>query len=141
MRPANRDIPRSADGSLPLKTLLAEWPEGAEGPTDFWLSNLPADTPLPTLAHLAKIRWRVERDYRELETALGLSHFEGRSYAGWNRHVTLVCLAQAFCLLRLDPKPRPRRRRDAVRGAARAPAPPRRPGRRVPDLPPANRCT
>jgi SRSO17 transposase len=105
VRPANRDIPRASDGSLPLKTLLVEWPEGADEPSDYWLSNLPADTPLPTLVHLAKIRWRVEHDYRELKTGLGLGHFEGRSYAGWNRHATLVCLAQAFCnLLRLDPK-------------------------------------
>jgi SRSO17 transposase len=105
VRPANRDVPRADDGSLPLRTLLAEWPEGADKPTDFWLSNLPADTPLPTLVRLAKIRWRVEHDYRELKTGLGLGHFEGRTHAGWNRHATLVCLAQAFCtLLRLDPK-------------------------------------
>ncbi len=105
VRPANRDIPRGADGSLPAKTLLVQWPEGEEEPTDYWLSNLPADTGLPTLVHLAKIRWRVEHDYRELKTGLGLGHFEGRSYVGWNRHATLVCLAQAFCnLLRLDPK-------------------------------------
>ena len=32
-------------------------------------------------------------------------HFEGRSFLGWHRHVTLAVLAQAFCnLLRLDPK-------------------------------------
>jgi SRSO17 transposase len=105
VRPASREIPRAADGSLPVRTLLAQWPEGAGEPTDYWLSNLPADTPLPTLVHLAKIRWRVEHDYRELKSALGLGHFEGRSYAGWNRHATLVCLAQAFCnLVRLDPK-------------------------------------
>ncbi len=105
VRPANKDIPRAADGSLPARTLLVEWPEGADKPSDSWLSNLPADTPLPTLVHRATIRWRVEHDYRELKSALGLGHFEGRSYAGWNRHATLVCLAQAFCtLLRLDPQ-------------------------------------
>lgn len=54
---------------------------------------------------MAKIRWRIEHDYRELKTGLGLDHFEGRSWTGWHRHVTLVCLAQAFAtLLRLDPK-------------------------------------
>nr|WP_207386855.1 hypothetical protein [Frankia sp. Cppng1_Ct_nod] len=60
MRPANRDIPRAPDGRVPLRLLLAEWPERADEPTDVWLSSLPADTPLPTLVHLAKIRWRVE---------------------------------------------------------------------------------
>jgi len=55
------------------------------------------------LVRLAKIRWRIEHDYRELKA--GLDHFEGRSYTGWHRHVTLAALAQAFCtLLRSDPK-------------------------------------
>jgi len=105
VRPANRDIPRGEDGSLPEVWLIAEWPPGAEEPTKYWLSNLHARTPLKTLVRLAKIRWRVEHDYRELKTGLGIDHFEGRSFIGWHRHVTLTVLAQAFCtLLRLDPK-------------------------------------
>ena len=59
----------------------------------------------PNSVRLAKIRWRIEHDYRELKTGLGLDHFEGRSFIGWHRHVTLTVLAQAFCtMLRLDPK-------------------------------------
>jgi SRSO17 transposase len=105
VRPANRDIPRGPDGSLPDCWLLAEWPPEADEPTDYWLSNLPEDTPIDELVRLAKIRWRVEHDYRELKTGLGLDHFEGRSFTGWHRHVTLAALAQAFCtLLRSDPK-------------------------------------
>jgi SRSO17 transposase len=105
VRPANRDIPRAGDGSLPACWLLAEWPPEADEPTDYWLSTLPPDTPVAELVRLAKIRWRVEHDYRELKTGLGLDHFEGRSYLGWHRHVTLAALAQAFCtLLRADPK-------------------------------------
>jgi SRSO17 transposase len=105
VRPANRDIPRGPDGSLPECWLIAEWPPGEPEPTDYWLSNLPADTPLRTLVRLAKIRWRIEHDYRELKDGLGLDHFEGRSYLGWHRHVTLTSLAQAFCTqLRYDPK-------------------------------------
>ena len=105
VRPANRDIPRSRDGSLPECWLLAEWPPEASEPTDYWLSTLPADTPIEELVRLAKIRWRVEHDYRELKTGLGLDHFEGRSFTGWHRHVTLAVLAQAFItMLRTDPK-------------------------------------
>jgi SRSO17 transposase len=105
VRPANRDIPRADDGSLPECWLLAEWPPEADEPTDYWLSNLPADTPIAELVRLAKIRWRIEHDYRELKHGLGLGHFEGRSFTGWHRHVTLAALAQAFCtMLRLDPK-------------------------------------
>jgi SRSO17 transposase len=105
VRPANRDIPRAGDGSLPDCWLLAEWPPWADEPTDYWLSDLPAGTPIEELVRLAKIRWRIEHDYRELKHGLGLDHFEGRSYTGWHRHVTLAALAQAFCtLLRTDPK-------------------------------------
>jgi len=102
VRPANRGIPCADDGSLPECWLLAEWPPEADEPTDYWLSNLPPDTPIAELARLAKIRWRIDR---ELKTGLGRDHFEGRSFAGWHRHVTLAALAQAFCtLLRSDPK-------------------------------------
>ena len=106
IRPANRTIPRDEDGVLPQAWLLAEWPAGAGQPTDFWLSTLPEDTPLPELVRLAKIRWRIEHDYRELKTGLGLDHFEGRSWLGWHHHVTLVTAAHLFLTsLRLtDPK-------------------------------------
>jgi SRSO17 transposase len=105
VRPANQDIPRNADGSLPECWLIVEWPTGEPEPTDYWLSNLPVDTPLRELVRLAKIRWRIEHDYRELKDGLGLDHFEGRSYLGWHRHTTLTALAQAFCTqLRQDPK-------------------------------------
>ena len=45
VRPANRDIPRGPDSSLPDCWLLAEWPPEAGEPTDYWLSSLPEDTP------------------------------------------------------------------------------------------------
>ena len=93
------------DGVLPEVTLLVEWPAGAEAPTDYWLSSLPADTPLAELVRLAKIRWRIEHDYRELKHGLGLDHFEGRSWTGWHHHVTLVTAAHAFLTeQRLAPK-------------------------------------
>lgn len=105
VRPANRNIPRAADGSLPEEWLIAEWPPDKPEPVKYWLSTLPVRTSLKTLVRLAKIRWRIEHDYRELKTGLGIDHFEGRSFLGWHRHVTLTVLAQAFCtLLRLDPK-------------------------------------
>ncbi|MGH3124773.1 MAG: IS701 family transposase, partial [Streptosporangiaceae bacterium] len=67
VRPANRDIPRAGDGTLPGCWLLAEWPPGADEPAGYWLSTLPAGTPIAGLVRLAKIRWRVEHDYRELK--------------------------------------------------------------------------
>lgn len=106
VRPANRNIERDPEtGELPVQLMLAEWPTDADAPTKYWLSNLPTDTPLQELALHAKARWRIEQDYRELKDALGLDHFEGRSWDGWHRHVTLVSAAHVFLTLeRLDPK-------------------------------------
>ena len=96
IRPANRDITAADDGSLPQAWLLAEWPTGADEPTDYWICTLGPDTPLKELVRLAKIRWRIEHDYRELKTGLGLDHFEGRSFIGWHHHATLVSAAHLF---------------------------------------------
>jgi SRSO17 transposase len=114
VRPANIDLRRQAHKGgeeLPVRWLICEWPSKAAEPTKYWLSNLPDDTPLKQLVRLAKIRFRVEQDYRELKDALGLDHFEGRSYPGWNHHVTLVSVAHAFLTLE-------RRRRPPTRAAA-----------------------
>jgi SRSO17 transposase len=100
IRPAGRAVrdglPQHGDGVLPDCWLLVQWPPGHDEPSDYWLSDLPADTPLSDLVHLAKSRWRIEHDYRELKTGLGLDHFEGRSWTGWHRHVTLATAAQLF---------------------------------------------
>jgi SRSO17 transposase len=110
VRPANVELRRAAANAqteLPLRWLLVEWPAGADAPTDYWLSSLPAGTPLAELVRLAKLRWRIEHDYRELKDALGLDHFEGRSHRGWHHHVTLVSVAHAFLTLeRQRPKTR-----------------------------------
>ncbi|MFF5676379.1 transposase, partial [Streptomyces hygroscopicus] len=100
IRPAGREIRQAADGpELPVCWLLAEWPASESEPLQFWLSDLPEDTPLTTLVRLAKLRWRIEHDYREMKQALGLAHFEGRTWGGWHHHVTLVSVAHAFCTL------------------------------------------
>jgi SRSO17 transposase len=106
VRPAGVRLRRAAGGQeLQVRWLLAEWPDGEPEPVAYWLASLAADTPLERLVGLAKLRWRVEHDYRELKDALGLDHFEGRSFKGWHHHVTLVSVAHAFVTLeRLDPK-------------------------------------
>jgi len=89
--------------------LIIEWPEHEQAPTDYWLSNLPPRTPRERLARLARLRWTIELDYRQLKGELGLDHYEGRSYLGFHHHSALVTCAHAFLTLeRLDPKaPRP----------------------------------
>ncbi|WP_433237831.1 IS701 family transposase [Streptosporangium sp. CA-135522] len=93
------------DGVLPAVTLLSEWPVGAWAPTEYWLTGLGEQVPLRRLVGLAKMRWRIEHDYREMKHGLGLDHFEGRTWRGWYHHATLVTAAHVFLTLRrLDPK-------------------------------------
>ena len=89
--------------------LIVEWPEGEEQPSDYWLSNLGEEEGGDRLARLARLRWTIELDYRQLKGELGLDHYEGRSYLGFHHHCALVTCAHAFLTLeRLCPKaPRP----------------------------------
>ncbi|WP_067833929.1 IS701 family transposase [Actinomadura kijaniata] len=105
VRVAGRRPRPQADGVIAEQWLIAQWPAGAAEPVKYWLSNLPADFPAAMLVRLAKARWRIEHDYRELKTGLGLDHFEGRSFTGFHRHLTLVTAAHLFVTeQRLDPK-------------------------------------
>lgn len=111
VRPANvklRNQASRAGQEIPPCWLICEWPEDKEQPVKYWLSNLPEDTPIEDLVRLGKMRWRIEHDYRELKDALGLDHFEGRGYRGFNHHLTLVSVAHAFLTLqrrRADRRP------------------------------------
>ena len=80
--------------------LLSEWPEGEQDPTRLWLSSLPSATSIKRLVHLAKLRWRIERDYQEMKNEVGLDHYEGRSWRGFHHHAALCATAHAFLALR-----------------------------------------
>lgn len=82
------------------------WREGSQGwleekkePTKYFLCDLPKTYTLRRLVRLAKARWKIGQDYQQLKEELGLDHYEGRNWAGWHHHVTLVMLAQAFLTL------------------------------------------
>ncbi len=62
----------------------------------YYLLHLPSTTALVDLVALARSRWPIEQQYRELKDDLGLDHFEGRSYAGWTHHVVLAAVAFTF---------------------------------------------
>ena len=80
--------------------LLCEWRPDQDRPDKFWLSNLPAKTSIARLVRLAKLRWRVERDYQELKQEIGLDHFEGRTWRGFHHHAILCAVAHGFLALR-----------------------------------------
>jgi SRSO17 transposase len=121
----------------PEEWLLYEWPTEEPAPTKFWLSNLPASTSLKELVRLAKLRWRVERDYQELKEEIGLDHFEGRSWRGFHHHVTLCSAAHAFLALTRALSPPERKTMDLADGAQTPSAGPPPTNRSVSTLPPA----
>jgi SRSO17 transposase len=78
--------------------LLIEWPRDATAPAKYWLSNLPEDLTFDKLVDIAKLRWRIERDYQELKQELGLGHYEGRGWRGFHHHATLCIAAYGFLI-------------------------------------------
>ena len=78
--------------------LLIEWPRDAKAPTKYWLSNLAQDIAFDKLVDIAKLRWRIERDYQELKQELGLGHYEGRGWRGFHHHATLCIAAYGFLI-------------------------------------------
>ncbi len=93
VRAAHANQPR------PAQWLLIEWPKGEPEPTRYFLSTLSADTSFKALVATVKMRWRIERDYRELKQEVGLGHYEGRNWRGFHHHASLCIAAYGFLVL------------------------------------------
>ncbi len=96
IRIAQRDFERSEP--WPEEWLLIEWPASEKEPTKYWLSSLPEEIGFRRLVDLAKLRWRIERDYQELKQEIGLGHFEGRGWRGFHHHASLCIAAYGFLM-------------------------------------------
>jgi len=103
IRPSHRDTWRSEP--WPEEWLLIEWPKTEEGPAKYWLSTLPANTPLQKLVETAKLRWRIERDFQDLKQEIGLDHYEGRGWRGFHHHAALSIAAYGFLVAERSPIP------------------------------------
>ena len=92
---------RAGSGTPPgdEQWLLIQWNKDDDEPSHYWLSSLPAEEDVGRLVYLAKLRWRIERDYQELKGELGLDHFEGRTWNGFHHHCAIVAAAHAFLAL------------------------------------------
>ena len=67
------------------------------GPVQHYvLATLPKTMSCKQLVGRIKQRWRTERVYEDLKGELGLDHFEGRTYTGWQHHVSCVLSCYAF---------------------------------------------
>jgi SRSO17 transposase len=76
--------------------LLAERDVGDTPRTKFYLVNLPPTASLLQVVRLAHQRWAIEQQYQDLNTELGLDHFEGRTFTGWHHHVVLTAVTYNF---------------------------------------------
>jgi SRSO17 transposase len=93
-----RAAPIRGEARFAEETLLIEWPKGEDKPTKYWLATVDPDMPLRRLVDLAKMRWRVERDYEDLKQEIGLGHYEGRGWRGFHHHGTLAIAAYGFLI-------------------------------------------
>ena len=93
VRAAHADRPREEEW------LLIEWPKDEAQPTRYFLSTLPVDISFKQLVATVKMRWRIERDYRELKQEVGLGHYEGRNWRGFHHHASLCIAAYGFLML------------------------------------------
>ena len=119
VRAAHRDYDLAAPRAP--EWLIMEWPKESDEPTKYWLSTLPEKTAFTRLVDLAKLRWRIERDYQELKQEVGLGHFEGRSWRGFHHHATLCIAAYGFLLCERQNIPPSAARRALNRKAPRLP--------------------
>ena len=102
------DDPPSED--TPSEWLVMEWRDGEDEPRHFYLCDLPEETSHTKLVGTIKERWRIEQVHQELKGEVGFDHFEGRSWPGWQHHVTLALTCHALlvgerCVDAIDPAP------------------------------------
>ena len=93
-----RAAPIRGEARFVEETLLIEWPKNEAAPTKFWLATVDHDMPFRDLVDLAKLRWRIERDYQELKQEVGLGHYEGRTWRGFHHHATMSIAAYGFLI-------------------------------------------
>lgn len=95
------DGPAQQIGGRPAQHLPGEeaWLVGehrSTGEKKYYLSNLPVDAELKTLASTIKARWSCEQAHQQMKEELGLDHLEGRSWRALHRHALLAMIAYAF---------------------------------------------
>lgn len=76
--------------------LLGEEEAGRTRRIKYYFVHLPASSSLRALVRLTHQRWAIEQQYQELKSELGLDHFEGRTWPGWQHHAVLTAVAHAY---------------------------------------------
>jgi SRSO17 transposase len=104
--------PATADTRGPEQWLLLERPLQPDGQDlKQYLVSLPAATGLAELAEMAHLRAHIEREsYQNAKQAVGLTDYQGRSWAGYHRHLAMAWLALTWLQRQrqpLDPPDQP----------------------------------
>ncbi|MFG2679774.1 IS701 family transposase [Streptomyces sp. NPDC048392] len=89
-------------GSGPELLLIGEWHEGGKAPVTLWLAA-PATAPVGDLVRLTRLAQQVAQDEKRIGEQVGVRDFEGRSFRGWHRHMTLASVAHAVSALADEP--------------------------------------
>ncbi|MEV7401136.1 transposase [Streptomyces sp. NPDC091267] len=93
--PYTRGVPGRGQRSL---LLLGVWNDPLRAAGELFLTDM-TQAPLPALLRMSRLSRRVARDFTEVGERVGLRDFEGRSFRGWHRHMTLASVAHAAALL------------------------------------------
>lgn len=94
---------RSAEGRTKKKApgeeewLLVE--REKNGDMKYYFCSLSRRANLMSLVRLVKMRWHIERDYQDMKQELGFDKYEGRTWGGLHRHLSMVALMHAFIAL------------------------------------------
>lgn len=96
------------------------------GEREYFISNAPAKTPLKKLLRVAFSRWPIEHCFEEQKGQVGLTHWEGRTWTGLQRHLILTSVSHLFLAIACQkvrgkqsggirlPNPAGRQRRGAI---------------------------
>jgi hypothetical protein len=104
--PVSRFVVEPLDGRVgrsgrlihrPPRSLLVEWVPGQQRPAGIWVTNL-GSSRLPETVELTRTGRGMLTEVIRLHEDFGLGDFEGRSFRGWNHHVTLVSLAHGYAV-------------------------------------------
>lgn len=101
-------------GQRPARGQTGEWKA-------FW-SNFPPKTPLKVMVEYAHRRHWIEQYHEEAKQELGWDQYQGRLWAGFHRHATLVMLAYSL-LVWLDWRQRQHQHRPGPTRGAFSPSP------------------
>ncbi|SCF83647.1 MULTISPECIES: hypothetical protein [unclassified Streptomyces] len=92
------DVVLSPGSGSPILRLVSARRFGEGRARELWLSNM-TEIPPSLVVRLGRLSERVDKDFAEISTKVGAMDFEGRTFGGWHRHITLSAVAHAIVTL------------------------------------------